>query len=71
MTCLAEPSAETEHFLAAPLRALAEMVDRISDSTDFALRVDELHALSDAELTAMGLRRSRIAHHVFTELSRA
>lgn len=67
------PSSGSQHsgFLEDPLRAVAEMVDKIAGSIDFKRRVEELHALSDAELAALGVNRARISHHVFTELSRA
>lgn len=64
-------SMPAQPFLSGPLRAVAEMVDTVTESVEFDRVYNELRALSDKELAARGLERRMLARHVFGMLSKS
>lgn len=59
----------TQPFLSGPLRAVAELVDSVTESVEFERLYSELGALTDQELAARGLQRRTLARYVFNTVS--
>lgn len=52
----------------APFRALGRGLVAIMESNSRVRRAEALHAMSDAQLAQLGIKRDEIAHHVFRDL---
>lgn len=53
------------HALGAPFRAYGRLMVYLMENNSRVQRVERLHAMSDAELAKLGLKREDIVHHVF------
>lgn len=51
----------------AVFASIAQGLGRYIESHSRVAEVERLNGLTDAELAAMGLRRDRIVHHVFSD----
>ena len=57
----------TEFFM-RPLRAVGNHMAAIMDSNSRIQLVDQLNAMSDAELAELGIKRDEIVQHVFKDM---
>ena len=54
--------------LGAPFRAIGAWLVRLAETNRLVQEADALHAMSDADLAAKGLRREDIPRYVFRDL---
>lgn len=61
------PFAAPGRWLATALRALGAGLEHLAEARSRRDQIEQLSALSDAQLQALGLRRDQIVAHVFRD----